>query len=387
MNYVEYVIRRLKAVFPDADYLPGSANRDILINPLSSILQPFGDEQTALLDAFSMIDPEDISEDDMDAIAANFLITRNSGAKVQGNVRLYFAQPLTVNIPANTEVATEGGLKFYTVSNHTTTRAQMFLNNTEFPLYATNDILVEAEDTGTAYAVDPNVINQTTFSTYNPVRVRNPLAFATTTAKETNTELKARILDSFNNGSIASELGIEKTLQATYPSILDIVVKGAATDEMDRDIIYSGINKTDLLVSNFYGKVSGLIDYPYNQSIAYVGDFTEQDITAGVTLPSVTGFSQEWSTAMYANIYQDDDYYSETTHLIILNEPFRTSILDDEWVKSDGVLGEGEAPIHLIEIDTDMNALKLGGTIDQDDALDKVIADAVAALRKVKPEL
>lgn len=387
MNYVEYIIRKLKAAYPSADYLPGSATRDLLINPLSSILQDFADEQDTLMSAFSMIDPAAISEADMDAIAANFLITRSSGDKVRGYVRFYFSQPLTVNIPRNTEVSTADGLKFYTVSNHTTSKAQMFLNNDEFPLYYTNDILVEAAAPGVEYAVAPNLISQTTFTTYNPVRVRNPQEFIATAAREDNAALKMRILDEFNNGSLASSAGIKRTLQKQYPNILSVAVRGAGTEEMIRDIIYSGITKNDLLVVDFYGKISGLIDYPYVQSVGYVGSYADQDPSDDVTLPAITGLTTEWSTEMYSKIYRDDDNYVETTQVVILNEPLRTEILSDQWIKSDGTLGKNEAPNHLIEIDTTQNALKLGGNINNSTSTDAVISDAIEALRKITPTL
>tara|TARA_Y100000034_G_C6874493_1_gene399720 strand:- start:591 stop:1754 length:1164 start_codon:yes stop_codon:yes gene_type:complete len=387
MNYVEYVVEQLVAVFPDADVRPGSALRDLLINPLSSILQPFADEQADLLTAFSMLDPTAISDDDMDAIASNFLITRSGGAKATGNVRFYFSQPINITVPRNTRVSTEGGLNFYVLQDHTTTQTEMFLNNSEFPLYSTNEILVEAELTGSAYSVGPNTITVTDFTTSNPVRVRNPVAFATVADTENNAALKTRTINSFHNNSIASQTGILNTLQATYSSLLDVVVVGAGHADMNRDVIYSGIDKTDLLVTDFYGKVSGFNDYPYNQSIGYVGDFTDQDPTAGVSLPAITGFTQEWSTAMYSNIYLDDDLYTENTSLIILNETFRTEIVDEEWIQSEVNAGQGEAPLHLIEIDTSMNALKMGGMIDSDNKLDTVIAEAISALRKTKPEL
>ena len=69
LDIEEYVINRLKEIAPDVNPAPGSGVRDLLISPLSAILQPLANEihrvkkSQSLVNAGSLSDQQSPSAD------------------------------------------------------------------------------------------------------------------------------------------------------------------------------------------------------------------------------------------------------------------------------------------------------------------------------------
>lgn len=360
MDYSEYTRQATRDVLTDADTSPGSALNDLMINPLASILSPFGLEQSVTLSNMSLLYPSGITSQDFDEIAANFLLTRNPGTRSRGYVRMYFSSAQTVTVPAGTQFSTTDGRNYYTEGAFSITRATMYLNNLEYPLYSTGDIYVVAESEGETYDCEAGEINEVTGIQYSPVKVRNPLPLRGGLGTETNQQFRDRLLLSSHNRSLASPNGIELTLKELFPSIIDVLVVGAGSEYMERDIIWSGITYPEIRWIDYYGKISGLNEYPYNRSEAYFSYFRDTDPTTEVSVPTSSSFTNEFSQHMYSRIFYSDSLYTEIEEEILIHEVFAGSGYSSEWVLSDGYLGYGRTYINEITVDTVEGAIKLG---------------------------
>ena len=354
-DHVTYIVNKIKESFPNVDVRPGSATYDLLVAPLSKILEPFEEEQSKLLAAFSMKHPSNISEDDMDLLAANFLVGRSAGSKATGHVRIYFLSPVSVTVPKGTVFSTSDGLEYTSDFDYSISKQSMLLNNERYPLYATGDIKVTAEAEGPTYSISSNKITGTKFTTYNPALVTNVAAFSTGAEKETNAQLKTKIQEQFYNQSLASPKGAGGTLKKHHKGIQDVKVIGAGAPEMIRDIVYilSGLSITPAENVDFYGAVSGLHTSPYNPSTAKWGafEYNPSGIGAPATLPTPAQFTKEFTNPEYRNIWKNDK--SATTHRryhVILDEPFSTVINEGDWRKSEATIGINKAPPELISI-------------------------------------
>ena len=92
---------------------------------------------------------------------------------------------------------------------------------------------------------------------------------------------------------------------------------------MVRDITYSGSQLGVYYTSDFGAKISGLYQYPYNQSIAYTGRFQDTDDSTAVALPDPDDFTYEFTNDMYKGLYSiDDPDYAELGVYNILEENF-----------------------------------------------------------------
>lgn len=365
MDAKEYLKRKIREYDSGIDISPGSPMGDLFINPLSIIFQDNLDFEDHLLNVLGLEEPEQLSESELDAIASNFLVSRVQGAKAAGYIKMYYSTPVSVTVPKGTTFQTADGASYLTDADYSITKELMTLNNADYPLYSTGNIAISAASEGEEYIAKANTITKL-ISTISPEpsSVRNPVAVTGGLEKETNTALKAKIIDSVNNQSIASPGGIKRVLQTTFPTITSLTIKGNGENEMTRDITYSGVDVGNYYTSDFDAKVSGLNVYPYNESIAYVGRFQDTDDTTDVALPEPTGFTYEQTNEMYKGLYKGDDpLYAELGTYNILEENFNETETatgyKTPWVASDSSTGKGLLA-KAEEIKVDGQTIKLG---------------------------
>jgi hypothetical protein len=362
MNNVLELLRKLiKDSDSTLDVSSSSALSDVIINPSASMLSPFLSQLRYLLKNLTMVDVVNIAEDELDAIGANFLVYRFTGAKARGKVRMYFNKPVDITIPVGTKFYTRNGLIYLTEQPYAVTRGTMLADVSEFPLYSTGDFDVIAEQAGEVYVIPPGTVVSTDLATTYS-KVKNILAFAGGLDKETNEEYYTRILNAMTNESIASPDGISKILLNNFPSIQNVHVAGANDSLMTRDILYSGLNNfSGYHVVDYYGKVSGYNDAPFPESRAYT------TFVSGLTvgdLPDLTDFEIELSTDKYKNLYLKDDVLKLTVDSqYILSEDFSGTNFNANWFLSDSNRGLGRAYTDTITI-ADNNRAQLGRLVD-----------------------
>lgn len=360
-NVLEYLRKTIRDVDSSLDVSLSSPLSDLLLSPTASMLSPILGQLGFLMKNLSLSDVENMSEDELDAIASNFLVYRNPGNFARGNVRIYFAAPTDLTIPAGTEFTTRTGLVFVTEFPYSIARAGMAADVSEFPLYFSGDIPVIAQNVGSVYSIQPGeIVTANIQQTY--VKVKNIEAFSGGLDKETNDQLFTRLQAATTNLSIASPDSIRKNLTSAFSTIQNIDVIDGSSDLMLRDLIYSGLSSFDAFHKvDFYGKVSGLNEDPYPASMAFTT--FASGITVGL-LPDISDFKIELNTDQYSKLYiRDDLNVLQTDSQAILDEPFTGLSFSPTWVLSDSILGVGkiyEGRTTEIALDTNKNAARLG---------------------------
>jgi len=375
---VQYIIQQLRDYDSSIDTSPGSALRDLMVNPLSSMLESFGETHQIFENRLSLAQVSGLSETALDDIAANFLVSRVSGAKASGAVRIYFKDPQNLTLPKYTEFRTIGGLKFYSTKEHTVTATQMLSNADRYPLYHTGDIQVTAAEEGTTHEIGPLEITTVISLGMAYEAVSNNNSFTGGAAKDTNDELLTKILDSVHNASLASNKGIEATLKANFATITDITVVGANNALMLRDIAQD-TTRPDVISyaeTDFQGKILGYDASPYVENKAYYGLFIDEDLTNSGFLisefPEPATFTREYSQEEYSQIFKEDASVTDITpSKVLAYETFSASGYDDAWTLSDERMGWG----HLAysgEITILNTALYLGNDPSRDMTFNRI---------------
>tara|TARA_Y100000593_G_C4321778_1_gene344198 strand:+ start:2773 stop:4023 length:1251 start_codon:yes stop_codon:yes gene_type:complete len=378
MDSKNFIKNKLRAYNSNLDLTEGSAITQVFVNPLSSILQPLLDEQDKLLENFSLQNPSSMENDDLDAVASNYLITRRSALNATGNIKLYYNSAVSVNIPKDTMVSTEDGKLYKTTTTYAITKSQMAPNREKFPLYNTANIPIESVGPGLGNNIKAGEITKLiTAVVPAPMQVTNPQAVYGATSPETNDELKARIQQTFFANSVTNPNGIKKLISTLYPTVTKTVVKGFGDTEMIRDTIISGMAAQEFYTSDLNYNSSGLSLPPHNPSSAYHGRFTDIDPSTNVTLPAqISDFFTEFTNNMYYGVYRKDDAnYAESAEHVILDEEFNaTGILSElNWIASDGRVGVGNIAvpqeIRTLSLTNDNDGVKiLGRKKDLDEA-------------------
>lgn len=390
-----FIKKQIENFNSDIDTSDGSAIGSLLINPLSTIIAPVLSEQASILSNMGLLDVENMDKDDLDAVASNFLVTRRQASISTGNIRFYYTSPVAVNIPVDTLISTQEGILFKTTVEFSITSGGMSNNTDEYPLFHTGDIPIESIEAGENSNVLANTIIKLVGSiTPAPTKVSNPQAVYGATEPESNTAFKDRLLSVFTNRGLTSAEGIIHVVSSLYPNITKINVKGYGDDEMQRDLVVSGVNVADATKEEDYQyKYSGLFSPPHNPHIAYEDQFTDIDVSSGVTLPSnVNNFVKEFSQHSYEGIYlATDPLFALSQTEDILNDNFNVSgiLIEEDWHASDAQLGLDQIMVPN-EIRTEGGVKVLGNFFDptdEDDTPTDFITAQIAILQGVINQL
>ncbi len=347
-NAVNYIVQKLREYDSSIDVSPGSVVRDFLINPMSSLLESYAKSHAAFENRLSLMSWDTLSEEALDDIASNFLVSRSQGSQATGYVRIYFKDAQDIVIPANTEFKAKDGRAYYSTRETTVTRSQMQGNIERYPLYSTGDILVQSIFKGLSYELGPQQITLVTNLGKTYAYVTNPVAFSGASERDTNTQLFEKILVSAYSSNVSSIAGISKTLKENFGSITDTYVAGAGHDLMQRDIIQNTTRAdvVDFSYTDFNGKIKGYNTAPYNLNRAYYGLLVDPNLNNSGFLnsefiaPSL--FTREYSQDDYSKLFAADAAITAITpSQVLVYETFEASGYDSSWVLSDERMGVG----------------------------------------------
>lgn len=239
---IEFIQTRLAEVDPDFDTRQGSAHYDLFVIPQQFMLQPFSDymidRRTAqsIRQILAQEDPDAWSTEDVDDLAGNLYVTRDTGALASGVVRVYYITPKDVEFPALTAQFTSGSLNFFNTADFTITAADMALQSDGSLYYI--DIGVQAEAAGDEYNVEAGAITAI-LNDLDAVRVTNLADISGGLPTETNTTLLNRAKTSIGVRDLETVKGINAILKDLYPFLREIVSIGMGDPEMQRDILYN----------------------------------------------------------------------------------------------------------------------------------------------------
>lgn len=248
-----FVRERIRQAFPDRAITEVDELTDILIDPFRVLCEPLVREVKLAKLRSSLKNAESLSDDEVDALMANFFKPRLAGGFATGVVRVFFSSPQTISVSQPQIASTRAGLQFLPTRPQGITQDQMALNIVGSEYYF--DINYTARNRGDEYNVEANeIVSIANLPT--AIRVRNLRRFRNGTPQEDNPDYIGRVERSISDGTLTAERGIISTLTEAFPDIRSILVIGFHDPEMLRDIVRGGslgAIPTDDSLGSFFG--------------------------------------------------------------------------------------------------------------------------------------
>lgn len=282
-TFKEFLIQQLNEIDPTIDTSVGSNFRDLLINPVSEVFSGFSDNLAQMQNRLNIEDLDKLSSAELDAFGKQFLITRNAGSYDIGKIRLYYSQPISIQIFSGQLFKNPNtGISYQALESFQVSKFLLTQNyDEETQLYFTDEISIS-----TLTKVDNGSLNvgAKLTSSLNPV----PIKIEVTTevfggdAQETDAEFLERIKNSIKTSSLASESVLQSKITGeTTVELVDVV--GAGDAFMKRDLVeYAPL--TGKTVENFQYVLSGTSnDLKSKGHAAYVNNFVVSAVTSSGT--------------------------------------------------------------------------------------------------------
>lgn len=262
---VNSMIERLRISQPNLDTKIGSVSRDLFIDIQADEIQKL----YALISAISEKQSfATASGRDLDLIARNFGISRNSGSLSSGLVIFTTSNLVTdISIPEGTEVSTRSGISFRTIGSFVmspaqknvyagnATRVRSVLNRAGINDQYAIEIPVQATTRGTASNVSSFQINQN--SGPLELNVINSQATSGGANSESDSTFRARIFSLFNGSNTGTSIGYKNAVLGTS-GVIDALVVEPGSSLMLRDgseVISSDDGSLSIVNSGTGGKV------------------------------------------------------------------------------------------------------------------------------------
>jgi hypothetical protein len=370
MNDIDFLIQKILEDNPRAEVRPGSAQRDLLIVPHSKLLEPVEEERSTIARAQSIANYATMTDEEMDALAANFFIYRDGGVNARTQVKVGFSSPTSVELKAGDTFQNSDSTKEYSLeSDYYISSSSMSSNLESDGLYYTALLDVVATSPGDEYSVDADELIEMPLGPVSLSRVTNPTASSYGWHKETNAELFARIPDSISTRQILNTPGTRSRLIEQFRHIQEIFLVGHGHSLMKRDETFehSSTGGASILpVSNFYGKLRGDTN---NRNKAY-------QLVSTKVEPDIADFGLEVSQLDYTKMYRVNDSSSSALSTNVLFEDDFTR--SGEFVPATAYLTLDSDGTAVVEVDTPalFNIGDLVRLIDDDTAeVQRIILD------------
>lgn len=232
-----FLTDRLRQEYPSIAAVDGEAIVDLLIKPLSTLLEPLKRELQILRRGQSTRNASTMRLEDAEGLAGNFFTTRNVGDRNVLTVRVFYEAPTFVNVLSTVTFSTQTGLRFFPIRPQFFRPEQVLLQRSGNLFYV--DVQVIAEEAGDAYNVGIGEVTRVT-GLSNVSRVTNLSEADNGVNEETASELLQRTSTSLTERSLNTRRGISARLRSDFPSVQSVEVVGRGDPEMNRDILTGG---------------------------------------------------------------------------------------------------------------------------------------------------
>ena len=236
-SVIPFIVGRLRQEYPNITAEEGDAFIDLMVKPMSILLEPFRREIRAIKRNQSIADPSIINSDEADALLANTFFIRSAGAYSRGKVRIYFANPVTLVLGTANVAYTNAGRRYLLSQSQSITSEAMLLN-TEGSLYYW-DVDYVAEGTGTAYDIGPNQIVGVT-GIASATKATNPYKFSGGVSEQSTSEVIAVAEENIGERSLNTVPGAVAKLFDEFADLRILQIIGFNDAEMERDVITGG---------------------------------------------------------------------------------------------------------------------------------------------------
>ena len=231
---IEFITAKLEEAFPDITVTPGDAIYDILITSVSLFFEAYRSELKRIANSQSVSNIDSLSDADADALAANWLVSRNTGSLASCRTQIVFSSPKSVRLDSTNLFYTSDGLLFQPDGTYVISAGSMrdnVLGADQFFL----DLNVIAVEAGSKYNIGTGaIVGITGLSGY--VSVTNTTAGLGGLDRDTNNSLLlSKLPSAVSERSMVTPRGIQARIYSAFPSVNNITVIGFGDLEMDRD--------------------------------------------------------------------------------------------------------------------------------------------------------
>lgn len=239
MDVEGLVVSGLKAMEPDAAAdREGSAIRDLFVKPAVELTRSFISELENVRRGMSFLNIDVMTDDDADALAANLIVTRKTGAKATGVIRIYFDKAFNFELPAETMFSTNSGLHFYSINRTSVSKEEMQASFDGSFYYV--EVIAEGEEPGATYNIGPGEISVCNdMNVSSMMTVTNESYFSGGESRETNKELYERVKLAITTRCLNTTRGVKYQFLEAFTFLRRLTVIGKGDSEMIRDDLAS----------------------------------------------------------------------------------------------------------------------------------------------------
>ena len=257
---VEPVVRQILAEkYPKLSTHPGSAIHDVFVLPAAAIYQRLRDTARVIYRNQSLSNYNAMLPEELDRLAANFLITRRQSTGTTGIQRVYFDTVRSTTIPAAALFTDTNGNTYKPISSVSVTAAELAANTETTTGEYYIDVPIVSTGTGSAYRAQLGQITGV-LNVVGAVRTVNITAMSGGVDAESNSELYARIKTAMTNRELVKRDGILGLLSDTFPSIKTATIHGYGDKKQKRDVVSAAISYTQLFPLSVCRKINLPID-------------------------------------------------------------------------------------------------------------------------------
>ena len=123
-----FLISKFNELYPNTTLANGDAVSDILISVGQLFFDAYRQEVNSIRQSLSIEYLEQMSDSDADALAANWLVSRRSGTRATGNIRVVVNRLASINIGTITTIRSKNDVIFFPSNFETIDVATLLAN-------------------------------------------------------------------------------------------------------------------------------------------------------------------------------------------------------------------------------------------------------------------
>lgn len=355
----DFLIAKFEEAFPNMPIARGSAISDVLISTNELFFESYRQELDRLKNAQSIQNINLLTDDDAQALAANWFVGRSVGTRSSGIVRITVdrVSPIIINQSLITFL-TDDGKQFRPSVSRTISNEELIAGQTGINAF-TFDVFCESLVTGGQYNIEAGEIT-TVVGINNATLITNPSAFTGGLNPDTvEGLLTTKLPRAISERSLVTARGIAAKVSTLLSPITRIQVIGLGDEEMKRDrVSYESISKV----------IGNGVCYTNNRLVllSFIPFNLSDELVAGAKLKLVTfdsvNLQSTRSVTLEATV-SEIVFTSDTTGL--LNQGKTCLVYIEENIGNIGAMVSVYIPHKaIIEERIVDNSLSLGGRSD-----------------------
>ena len=325
----ERILSIIGQYYPELDAGPGTPFYEYVVRPTAFLWAKHDQAATEFIEANTLDNYANMSEDDMDRIVSKFFVTRKVGVKVTASIRLNFFNRADYTIPADTLVDMGGG-RLYRIPNQIIITALSLNQSVQDSSFYTL-LPIISEGTGNIYNLLSGVTVPTTSINFDfSDNLRSAYIDSDSTDggySETNVQFYYRIKNSLSARNLTTYRGVRGTLFENF-SIQECTPIGLRDSELVRDLITVKLPSNDIVTFHRGGHADIYVKMPPYTLVSGYSTGSGRPLGFPYTYVSNDGVSCSIDTNPAELMGKWEDDIPENTLVKSLDVSLRGSVLE-----------------------------------------------------------